>query len=118
MDYAELHLEHAVKKLCIGEKDVTKRLLEVWNSDLHLLADKNNFHFRDYPKEIKKDWKWIYGQLTKYKPSDNSIENRLGIVGFTLGKIKNSTGSKIVKRVYELNEEVKRFNEAHRIDKK
>lgn len=108
MDYTELHLEYAVKKLCTGEKDVRKRLLEAWNSDLHLLTNNNNFHFNNYSDKIKKDWKWIYKQLTKYKPSDNSTENRIGIVGFTLGKIRNSTGSKIAKRIYELRLKIKK----------
>ena len=76
MDYVELHLGYAVKKLCIGEKDVRKRLLEAWDSDLNLLTCNNNFHFNNYPDEIKKDWKWIYEQLNQREPeykADGSV---------------------------------------------
>lgn len=59
---------------------------------------------KDFPLELQKDWLWIIKELTKFGPLKGFNNNiTTGAVANTLRKIRNSTGVKIAKKIYELN---------------
>lgn len=95
--YAKEKLNSAIKILAIGKGDVRSRL---WDAYLvfHTLQESN------FPHEFIKDYKWIMSELTKFNPDEDYTEE--GIVPATLRRIKNSTGSKIALRLYELNSSI------------
>jgi hypothetical protein len=98
--YAEEKLDEALRILATGAGDVRDRLY-LWYWSVHFL---NEGHF---PDELKKDWQWITKQLTKYGPlTSTTFDGKPLIiydsVKYTLKKIKNSTGVKIAKKVYDL----------------
>lgn len=89
-----------MRTLATGKGDVRGRLLGAFMS-LHTLDEE------DFPEELKKDWVWIIKQLTKFGPVlDHKGEVRRGSVENTMSKIKNTTGSKIAGRIFDIGWEL------------
>ena len=91
--YAREKLEAALRTLATGAGDVRSRLQEAYEV-FHPLR-------RDHlPDELKQDHDWIMTQLTKHKPSRNYRGDVVkGSVEVSLGRMRNSTGVKIAKRL-------------------
>ena len=95
--YAKEKLGQAVRCLSILPGDVRSRLRFAF-LEFHILTEDN------FPPELKKDWRWIKKQLTRFGPIYNHKGDvAVGSVNNTMGRIKNSTGVKIAKKIYDLN---------------
>ena len=85
-----------VDSLTISEPDIRKRLSDAFVY-IHTLVSA------DFPVSLQNDWNWIMNELTKYDALYNSKDEViLSSVDNTMGKIRNSTGSKIAKRILTL----------------
>ncbi|MDD5681159.1 MAG: hypothetical protein PHI59_07960 [Candidatus Omnitrophica bacterium] len=94
--YVREKLFDGVYLLAVGQKDVRRRLIRAYLA-CHTLRAK------DFPEEFRKDWEWIEKQLTKYGPVLNHKgEVWIGSVENTMTIIKNKTGSKIAKKIFDL----------------
>jgi len=94
--YVQEKLFEAVYALAVGQKDVRWRLVRAYFA-CHVLEPK------DFPEEFQKDWEWVVKQLTKHGPVLNHKgEVWIGSVENTMSIIKNSTGSKIAKKIFDL----------------
>lgn len=101
--YANEKLDQAVYSLAILPGDVRSRL-KIAFSGFHTLREDN------FPPKLKKDWKWIKKQLTRFGPIYNyKGDPTIGSVDNTMRKIKNSTGAKIASRIYNLRNEIKSY---------
>ncbi len=56
---------------------------------------------KEFPVEVRDDFQWVIYQLTRYEPRFN--EGRLEA---TMNRIRNSTGEKIAKRIFEIYEKI------------
>lgn len=57
----------------------------------------------DFPHDLQAEWRWVLKELTKSGPmKDSEGKVLVGSVENTMKKIRNSTGSKIASRIYEL----------------
>jgi hypothetical protein len=89
-----------MRTLATGKGDVRDRLLGAYMS-FHTLNEK------DFPEEFKKDWAWVMKQLTKYGPlRDYKGDVWLGSVENTMNRIRNSTGERIAKKIFDLGWEL------------
>ncbi len=94
--YAVEKLADALRCLATLPGDVRERLV-VAHQCFHTLQE------RDFPLHLHKDWRWVNQQLTRYGPVlDYKGEVREGSVQHTMRRIRNSTGSKIAKKIYEI----------------
>jgi len=94
-DYTKSELREVIRILATGKHDVRKRLISI--------AGIVKLNENDFPPELQKDWTWIIKSMTKKEPRYlsngkmlfSSIEN-------TMRNIRNSTGSKIAERIFNL----------------
>lgn len=89
-------LTDAVECLATYPHDVRKRLYEAY-LDCHTLRAV------DFPEELRGDWNWIVAQLTKFGPIrgyDGAVWR--GSVRNTTNRIRNATGTRIAKRLFDL----------------
>ena len=94
--YAREKLFEAVYALAIGQKDVRSRLINAYLA-CHTLQIEN------FPKEFQKDWKCIIKELTNSgHVLNHKGEVLIGSVENTMSSIKNSTGSKIARKLFDL----------------
>jgi len=94
--YAHQKLALAVHALAVGAGDVRSRLRNAFLI-LHVI------HERDFPDSLKDKWRWIKSQVTRFGPrKDESGHIYVGSIDNTLGRIKNSTGTKIAAAIYTL----------------
>ena len=94
--YAREKLFDAVYSLVVGQKDVRSRLVNAYMQCHTLKAE----HF---PDELKKDWTWIQRELAKHGHVRNyKGEIQTGSVENTMNTIKNKTGSKIARKIFDL----------------
>lgn len=94
--YAQEKLYHAMLTLATSGGDVRSRLLSAFMS-LHTLG------VDDFPSEYQKDWSWIMKELTKYGPLlDHKGEPLRGSVENTMKRIKNTTGEKIARKIFDI----------------
>ena len=57
----------------------------------------------DFPPEYKEEWDWVWAELTKFGPIiDHKGNVSRGSVENTMHRARNSTASKIAKKIYEL----------------
>lgn len=98
-EYAKNRISKAIFVLCTAPGDVRSRLLEA----NEVTSALNDNHF---PDELLPLWRDIHEMLTKHGPATN-FEGKMwdGAISNTLRKIRNSTGTKIAKKLYELHEE-------------
>ena len=102
--YVREKLFNAVHILAIGEKNVRSRLVNAY-STCHTLSPE------DFPDEFQNDWKWVIKQLTKSGPVLNHKGKMwIGSVENTMSIIKNKTGSKIAKKIFDLYCELNKEN--------
>ena len=85
----------AVEHLCTAPGDVRTRLHGA-------VMTLRPLQVREFPEHLQGDFKWILSQSTKYK-SEWSHEEDLKA---TMRRIRNSTGEKIAKRIFELYSEI------------
>lgn len=94
--YVREKLFDAVYALAVGQKDVRSRLVNAYLA-CHTLRPK------DFPDEFQDDWKWVVRQLTRHGPVLNyKGEVSIGSVENTMSIIKNRTGSKIARKIFDL----------------
>jgi hypothetical protein len=104
-DYTRQNLFSAISILSTSPGDVRSRI----NNAYKAFNPLKSSHF---PDELKKDWEWIIHSMTKYGPKMNyKNEIELGSVEHTMRRIKNSTGTKIAGKIFDL------FYELHFNDK-
>ncbi len=95
IEYASEKLSEAVQALATGEGDVRNRLVQA-AVPLAMVSDK------DLPARLRKKYKAIWKELTKHKAPNKYTSD----LAYTLGKMRNKTGSKIATRIYSLDGEV------------
>ena len=101
--YINEKLGQAVHSLAILPGDVRNRLRFAF-LDFHPLRES------DFPPGLKKDWKWIMKQLTRFGPIYNyKGDVVVGSVDNTMRRIKNSTGVKIARRIYDLKIKIEEY---------
>ena len=94
--YTVEKLAGAIHCLATHPEDVRKRLTCAFLG-FHMLTEK------DFPPELQADWRWVMKELTKYGPLLNHKgEVWMGGVDNTMRKVRNVTGTKIAKKIYEL----------------
>lgn len=82
----------AVEQLCTGPGDVRKRLVPAVMTLLVLQK-------HEFPNELQNDYEWIISESTKY---ESKAPERRGDIEETMLRIRNSTGEKIAKRIFQL----------------
>ena len=87
----------SVHHLATARGDVRSRLIGVGTTLAPLLE-------REFPKELRSDYRWVMAQLTHYEPVYNE-----GRIEATMKRIKNATGEKIAKRVFEMYSKVQQM---------
>ncbi|ALO34520.1 hypothetical protein CMT41_07180 [Colwellia sp. MT41] len=98
-DYAKNRISEAIKELCIAPGDARSRLL-IAND---LTSSLNDNHF---PDDLLPQWLDIKNMMRKNGPRKNSAGKPVdGAVSNTLRTIRNSTGSKIAEKFYDLHEQ-------------
>ncbi|MDP1715561.1 MAG: hypothetical protein Q8L41_12525 [Anaerolineales bacterium] len=122
--YAHEKLSTSVRILAIGEGDIRSRLQGAFN-EFHTLQSK------DIPPELQKDYAWIIKELTKREPKyqfdtiDNPFdENQMnylewkkdGSLLYNLRRMKNRTGSRIAKKVCDLQDSIQLAYEEYRLE--
>lgn len=99
--YAHEKLTNAIRILAISPGDVRSRLASAYE-EFHTLRLDN------FPEELRNDYQWVIDELTKREPQYNTWselkkayvpESR---VAANLRRMRNSTGSKIARRLYDL----------------
>ena len=94
--YAAKKLTEVLESIATHEGDARKRVEVAFLYLIHL-------NETDFPKDMKADWDWIWKEATKYGPLHDHHGNVWrGSVENTMRRIKNSTASKILKKIYEL----------------
>lgn len=87
----------AERKLALGKGDVRDRLRGAYKA-LRIL------HEEEIPPPLRSDWHWIMNQLTRYGPEvDRDGTPYRTAVDHTMSRIRNSTGSRIAERIYQVN---------------
>lgn len=85
--------------LATANGDMRERL-KVMSTEIVQLSEN------DFPKELKKEWKFIESTLTKYPETFNHRnEQVLGSMENTLNHIQNKTACKVATKLYYLYEE-------------
>jgi hypothetical protein len=56
---------------------------------------------KEFPDEVRDDFQWVLEQLTRFEPQFEE-----GRMEATMNRIKNSTGEKIAKRIFEMYERI------------
>jgi hypothetical protein len=101
--YVKEKLSQAVYSLAVLPGDVRNRLRLAFLTFHTLRQD-------DFPLALQKDWLWIKKQLTRFGPVyDYKGDVAVGSVDNTMRIIRNSTGVKIAKRIYNLNMEIENY---------
>lgn len=105
--YAVEKLSNALTILAVGEGDVRSRLSSAF-LEFHTLQP------RDFPAALQADYEWIVQELTRRKPQDE-LERREwardGSVTANLRRMKNRTGSRIARRIIDLEHRVQLADE-------
>ncbi len=83
-------LREAVHDLATGPGDVRSRLLVAYGRFWHLTTDR-------FPRSVRRDVAWIRRQLTRGVPATERDRVRSA-----LAKMRNTTGSKIAKRIHDV----------------
>jgi len=99
-EYVKNRVAGAVFELCTGAGDVRSRLLSA-HTEISMLVENQ------FPNELLGLWHEIHRMLTKHGAALD-FEGKIseGAVSNTLRKIKNSTGVKIAKKLYELHKQL------------
>ena len=95
VQYASEKFSQAVYYLAVGEGDVRSRLRNAYQEFHTVRGD-------ELPAELRPCFEWICHELTK-RPEKFPGQGRLDA---TLARIRNSTGSKIAKRIYDFHEQI------------
>jgi len=106
-NYALEKLSNAVRILATGEGDVRSRL---WPAYLEF----HTLQVKDFPPDQQADYDWIMKELTKRKPRDQL--ERLewandGSVPANLRRMINRTGSRIARKICDLEYHVQLAHE-------
>jgi hypothetical protein len=86
----------AVQELCIGRGDVRSRLIVA----IKILSALNS---NDFPKALIKDFEWVIKESTKHQSDNHEYKSNLE---FTMGKIYNSTGTKIAEKIFKIYSDI------------
>ncbi|MFA6416128.1 MAG: hypothetical protein WCW56_01440 [Candidatus Paceibacterota bacterium] len=89
--------ETALEILATGKGDVRSRMKDVVCVLICILPN-------EIPLKFRKEWEKMWYVLSKYEPI---LENQGGSIA-SLEKIKNSTGQKMAKLIYEILKEIKK----------
>jgi len=106
--YALEKLSLAVHYLAVSPGDVRRRLKRAYR-EFHAVSEN------DFPAHLRDDWNWIKNQLIRFGPvlhADGTVF--VGALENTLGRIKNSTGTKIAERIISLHSELESYLEDDR----
>lgn len=82
----------ATKQLATGSGDVRKRLQAAVVTLLPLQE-------QEFPEELRKDFRWVISQSTKYQSKMPEIR---GDLEGTMRRIRNSTGQRIAERIFDI----------------
>ena len=94
--YTVEKLTSAIECLATHPGDARERVAAAFLS-FHTLREE------DFPPQCRKDWKWVINELTRFGPLlDHKGEVSRGSVENTVRRARNSTASKIAKKIYEL----------------
>lgn len=104
LDYALNLLLMSIESLAISEGDVRSRLNSIY--DCHLFKLRSN----DFPNHLVKEWEEIKSLFTKEDPLVINGKIFRGSVEVSMRKIRNSTGSKIAKRILSLYYDLAKHN--------
>jgi hypothetical protein len=100
--YVKRRISDAVYVLCTAKGDVRSRLL---------LADRATDGLSDnsFPDELKPKWAEIKNLLRQHGAVFNDSGGvAIGAIANTLKKIRNSTGSKIAEKIFELHRDLEK----------
>ena len=98
--YAYEKLLVAIEYMATGAGDVRERLANAFLS-FHPVREE------DFPPRLRKDWRWVKHQLTRYGPLvDENGKVFRGSVENTMHKIKRVTGVRIAKKLLRLYHEL------------
>ena len=112
-NYELTQFGRAVYTLATGEGDVRERLLIVFQGDLATLTPER------LPNKVREDFIWVKNQITKFdekydgynskfKTEDGSLDYLMHTkIEGTLYRIRNKTGAKIARKIYEIWEKLK-----------
>lgn len=99
-EYVIEKLTDAMDALTTGRGDVRSRIKNAY-SLMHTLRES------DFPENLKEDWVWIYGEITKRGPLlGPNGEVWLVSVENTMRSIRNITGQRIAQRISKLYWEI------------
>lgn len=94
--YAAKKLTEVLESIATHKGDARKRVEVAFLYLIHL-------NETDFPDALKADWNWMLKEATKYGPLHDHHGNVWrGPVENTMRRVKNSTASKILKRIYKL----------------
>jgi hypothetical protein len=94
--YAAKKLTEVLESIATHEGDARKRVKIAF---MYL----NHLKETDFPDDLKAGWNWIWKESTKYGPLHDHHGNvRRGSIENTMRRVKNSTASKILKKIYSL----------------
>jgi len=113
--YALEKFGRAIYSLAVGEEEIRKRLLIIFQGDLLCITPEH------LPEKVREDYKWILKQIQKYDEKykdqkkyfesfENGAERYAHLlptkIEATLHRIKRKTAAKIAERIYAIWEVV------------
>ena len=99
--YTKEKLGVTIKALATSPDHVRKRLCKSYIIFVTLTE-------KDFPIELRDDWKWIVKELNRYNPMYNiNGDIIMGSVENTMRRVRNSTGVKIAERIYNVYTKLK-----------
>jgi len=104
-NYADEKLSNAVRILAIGEGDVRSRLLNAFR-EFYTLRPEH------LPPSLQADYNWIINELTKREPQnewERAVWATDGSVRANLRRMINRTGSRIARKICDLQYQVQRM---------
>ena len=114
--YASEKFARAVHSLAVGEGEIRKRLLIVFQGDLLCITPEH------LPEKVREDYKWITAQILKYDEKykgqklyfasfEDGAEKYAHLlptkIEASLHRIKRKTAAKIAEKIYAIWEVVK-----------
>ena len=94
-DYAIEKLTTAVQCLALGEGDVRYRVAAA----CHVLVPLRE---ADFPVELRKSWRWLQKESTKFGPLEVAGKNYKGSIDHTMHRVRKSTAAKLARTIWEL----------------
>jgi len=99
---AEERLNKVIYLLAVRPGDVRKRLIRAFTTELCHLPEEV------FPEDLREAWRTIIWMLTKHGHQELANGKIIDSCTCTMERIRNSTGSKIAEKIYDIWYEVKK----------